>query len=886
MRTFISVYDSEPKLGAYLGYTDVAKLREFALSYVVTEVYVVYHRHCQEARLSRTALELLRDVREKDEDFPAEFGEAVKKYATNIPLSKDRQKAKIQRGENSKNASYLLATLIYRLAHRINSIHDMHLEDSEVRQASATDNLFLHHSSAMRPPPFAVKSIVYPDLGPHTNLEEDVLEMYNRAYQLLRYLNHSLMPSRWNEKFAPGKEPFKSLGIHPSSLPHWMVPVPKDTAKSLRKARSAALPRKIIMLSWERNRKTKFSADLESHITEHIEYNALQLPKTSQPCTKDPRVFPTGEMWRDTVRRQLAFRELRVDFLTLHVESYLQPSDETPTRHLVYTTVGGEPSNWEDIKAFLLQTDMEATFVYTLKPFGEDEEFELEHRGPPLALLEDLRLDDGKDVELQPTFPDADTVHGGEESQYHEAEKDPLDEAYDDEQMAEVKAFLGGGGTTLDKKPPIPQSEFSEQNRAEMLAQHEGFDVLDPEGLETWQTYVLNRVCGTQPKLANEPAFRGNNKLTTVQKKELAAHRASGEQAALSTDVRQTSFQIDLELTVFQPEQSPDLSRHYQVQAAFTGADTQVGPPVEPCKFVFGMRTVGKHGHHKVLDISTCDTLPGCDINFLDSQINAAAFMMQRSTGGIPVSPERAQDPEVAAAQIRLRSIRTYGGWLVDATGFGKTNTCLLFLSQWALYGDHKNGHKPTLIVVPNGAVFSQWCEAIWEHFRDLRLIISNDTKPAESKYLNSWISSTAMREAPTSLEKWPESLKYVFDPKDPRASRTVFVTPWDTHKDRTMVTEYITSSQKVGESRGKKKKRKKSYAEEEPVFTTRWKGFWGLLIADEAHRLRHIMTKTYESIAQLDIPVNWLPTATPVMNTLFVRGYFQTDMKMTTNHH
>lgn len=50
------------------------------------------------------------------------------------------------------------------------------------------------------------------------------------------------------------------------------------------------------------------------------------------------------------------------------------------------------------------------------------------------------------------------------------------------------------------------------------------------------------------------------------------------------------------------------------------------------------LKTTGKHRLHQELDISTCSTLPNCKWTFLDSQVNAMAFMLQRSTGGIPVS--------------------------------------------------------------------------------------------------------------------------------------------------------------------------------------------------------------------------------------------------------
>ncbi|KAK0516090.1 hypothetical protein JMJ35_002124 [Cladonia borealis] len=115
----------------------------------------------------------------------------------------------------------------------------------------------------------------------------------------------------------------------------------------------------------------------------------------------------------------------------------------------------------------------------------------------------------------------------------------------------------------------------------------------------------------------------------------------------------------------------------------------------------------------------------------------------------------------------------------------------LLFAGQYGKYADHTAGYRPMCIIVPNGAVFGQWVDAIWMRLRDLHLIISNDDKPSETKFLNNWVSSTAMREAPKSLDNWPERLKYDFDTKDPRAAMTVFVTPYDTHKDRTVDTAY-----------------------------------------------------------------------------------------------
>lgn len=49
---------------------------------------------------------------------------------------------------------------------------------------------------------------------------------------------------------------------------------------------------------------------------EHIKFEDLSLP---DPVTvdRDPREYPLGEMWRDTLWRQLKFELLQVDFQTM-----------------------------------------------------------------------------------------------------------------------------------------------------------------------------------------------------------------------------------------------------------------------------------------------------------------------------------------------------------------------------------------------------------------------------------------------------------------------------------------------------------------------------------------------------------------------------------------
>lgn len=100
-------------------------------------------------------------------------------------------------------------------------------------------------------------------------------------------------------------------------------------------------------------------------------------------------------------------------------------------------------------------------------------------------------------------------------------------------------------------------------------------------------------------------------------------------------------------------------------------------------------------------------------------------------------------------------------------------------------------------VVVPNGALFTQWIDAFSDHFRDLwSFQMMNDS--TDSKYLQDWISPTAVRKAPFSLDKWPQNLQYGLDTKKAKASNVVIISPYDTHKERTSETQWVPTDKKI----------------------------------------------------------------------------------------
>ena len=77
-----------------------------------------------------------------------------------------------------------------------------------------------------------------------------------------------------------------------------------------------------------------------------------------------------------------------------------------------------------------------------------------------------------------------------------------------------------------------------------------------------------------------------------------------------------------------QPDNLESTKRFFEIQNAFTGDNTQIGSPINLSAMLLGMSFAIRHGPMQLMNMSTCSLLPGCPINFFDSQVNVAVFML------------------------------------------------------------------------------------------------------------------------------------------------------------------------------------------------------------------------------------------------------------------
>ena len=256
-------------------------------------------------------------------------------------------------------------------------------------------------------------------------------------------------------------------------------------------------------------------------------------------------------------------------------------------------------------------------------------------------------------------------------------------------------------------------------------------------------------------------------------------------------------------------------------------------------------------------------TFINCDFEFLDSQINCAAFMLQHTLGIVPsVQPSNAYPLEkLQKDAIDVLGPRTFGGLVCDTMGLGKTLATILFMNVFAnyLYTDTEVEHRPILLLVPSGVVLEQWRSEIAEKFPDLTVIVAYGDKPEGSmKSKRNWIGPKEMRVGPGS-KSYSQDLSYIWDIEDPKASRAILLTSYDTWQARTLRSSLVKSRSSDGQ------------LVEEIHYHSAYKGAFALVIMDEGHRLRNRETKAHIAVRELECEYHWFITATPSINNLSV---------------
>ncbi|MCJ1260141.1 hypothetical protein MMC24_007981, partial [Lignoscripta atroalba] len=348
----------------------------------------------------------------------------------------------------------------------------------------------------------------------------------------------------------------------------------------------------------------------------------------------------------------------------------------------------------------------EFIFTYTLQTVNDDkDEYSYEYDGPLLALQDEFQVTADNDIALlnKPVTIAEDTKMNIPSGHHDEnTELDILSGHHDDDTEMNTSSGHHDDDTEMD----ITSEHLNEEALTDEQQKIQDF---------------LSSVAGNMLRLTKEKSIM---KLSKEAHAEIQKAQTDSELAALSID----------------PETIINLRHYMEVQSAFAGSTQHTDPFVNLCRALLDTKVVRKHEQAQVLDRSTCGLFLRCLITFLDSQINGAVFMLQRTLRKIPLADKFTNQLKMQEIVKELESIKTSAGILIDIMGFRKTYTTLLFLSYYALYTPHTHmdgtlDHRLIICIVLSGIVLNQWQTVIVKYFPHLHLIIGQGDQPTDKKY-------------------------------------------------------------------------------------------------------------------------------------------------------
>lgn len=291
---------------------------------------------------------------------------------------------------------------------------------------------------------------------------------------------------------------------------------------------------------------------------------------------------------------------------------------------------------------------------------------------------------------------------------------------------------------------------------------------------------------------------------------------------------------------------------YYTLQGAFSASDSRCGPMLDLCLELLLCEKRGDKFHSDLLEEFTSS-------DFYDYQIVGSVGMLLKLLGTIDgarliaatkLNPRSVKAKRVSAAASKLWHRCIHGALLADGTGFGKTKQCLLTALLFSFLTEE---NKPALLVVPASLVY-QWLDEIQTHWLSgLHPILSyGRTSVTNVEELSKWEMATL---------EFPDHLKYLLDQQDPKAKQAVILTSYETHKSRTLP----EALQKETRSTRMKNLRNVKLPHS---------GKFGLLIADEAHKIKNKRTILWALLSMQDFSASIFATATPMFNAVRVSEF------------
>ncbi|KAJ5833227.1 hypothetical protein N7474_001538 [Penicillium riverlandense] len=814
--TFLQCKGNEQKTAAYLGFYHTKDLRLFAISWPVLKAYIHGHNIMSGKNQEIPRRQVLEVI--KGDEARISKADPAKDWNLN-DKSETEERRKLMK---TRHLAYHLLILEADVEkYQTNSFQRNKDLDAQYRTQfnELSKARVPYEKFKLRKPPGLVR---YPG-------KESRLESINRCYTLLQYLKHSLDYAHiWNGKMDSLESIRNGVHVSISHVPGWMqveedetgVPFPPDDVSDDVSDDDTDYKPISVKVVWYQDKMLPGHEDLEAAISNGKSCD-FKIPPSDQSLSKNPRLYKSGDVFRDMIRKMFNCQELRLNIRDLELRY-------TSAAHGFGVSKDLLSGEWEECKA-VFASDENSNFVIKLVLYAVED--------PSADILENYNLQ-----------PELEMMVNDDENAGEASQAGP--EKANASSICGIFGLRGFAGHYGIGRAPKPRN-FSERERS--LEYYGGFDVTSESGRRGWQKSMLHDVARTVPpncvKRDKPPRDFTSSEKAAVTEAEYQAERLRAEDQS-------------------EPKTKKDVE-YYTQQKAFSGTENRVGPFVNLCLDLLLCEPDGDRYRATLFQAFTHN------ITFYHYQISGAVGLILKQYGeidatkiiasaGLDSNDRRAEKVKHAAKQ--LTDLRTHCVILADETGFGKTITWLLMLLMRTMLTEIM---KPTLLVVP-ATVIGQWLTEIRGHWPCFRPVLSyNDSEWEDALGLDS-IPAQAMRDPEHNL---PPSLKWLFDEDNPETSKAIVVTTYNTHLCRSLCREksdYIDEGTTCKPQSAEKKR-----------FQTRCEGKFGLLIADEAQRFKNQASATWAMLFAHRFEKAVAVTATPMFNSIkdilgFIEQFWQ----------
>ncbi|KGO67814.1 Glycoside hydrolase/deacetylase, beta/alpha-barrel [Penicillium italicum] len=317
-KDWLKTEGQEAMLAAYLGFTNTTDLRKFAISWVCLAAEKYFRESAKGMRKDVPFMLLSNPVNK------SQFAGVTTAPETVWPYKETDEDA-----QKNVQKRWIVAWCLFKMASDVDVYNENTLEENERRTKLEQAEFLERHTSefARLDLTFPSETVGFPspNLGPLKDTPENELEVFNRCWEVLRYLAFGLFKSNWKKRFGSTNAISNGTTVNQSNFPTWMQTPDKTVQSGLGTIGAALQTDKLspvkVMLRWIRDARDPRNEETEQAIRD-AELRGIPIPTTDQVLPWDPRLCTSACQFRDKIRRFLGCRELGLNLQVLRLKFY------------------------------------------------------------------------------------------------------------------------------------------------------------------------------------------------------------------------------------------------------------------------------------------------------------------------------------------------------------------------------------------------------------------------------------------------------------------------------------------------------------------------------------------------------------------------------------